>query len=196
MVVDIILYITLVCELILLILILISIFRPDRRVWPPPGMWSGEYVVVWSLNFMVIGGIIVLGVLTWDTFIIGHWLLRAIGIILFVGGNALALWGLAELGLYASSGLEYKLVTSGPYKYTRNPQYLGDMVVLAGAILMVNSLYLIVPSLLGILLFGLLPFAEESWLREKYGEEYNEYCRRVPRFIGLPRGCGSRDAQA
>ena len=179
---------TIFCELLLLVLILVSIFYPGRRIWPPPRKWSWEYIVVWGLTFMAIGGIVVLALFTWDTFIIGYWWVRALGIVLFIGGNGLALWGLAELGAYASSGLEYRLVTSGPYKYTRNPQYLGDIIALIGAILMVNSLYVTIPSLLGILLFGLPPFAEEPWLREKYGDEYIEYCRRVPRFIRLRRG--------
>ncbi len=185
--IDILFYLTLVSELLLLLLILISIYMPSRRFWPPPGKWSMEYNLIWSLTFISIGGIITLALLTWDTYLLSNWLLKPIGFVLIVLGNALAIWGLRELGVYASSGLEYKLVTTGPYKYTRNPQYLGDIIVLIGAILLVNSFYVLVTSILGIIIFGLLPFAEEPWLREKYGEDYIKYCNRVPRFIGRIR---------
>lgn len=35
-----------------------------------------------------------------------------------------------------------------------------------------------------ILVYGLFPFTEEPWLREQYGDDYEEYCERTPRFIG------------
>jgi len=178
---------TLVSEILLLLLVLISIFMPSRRFWPPPRKWSLEYNLVWSLTFISIGGIVILALLTWNTYLLSNWLFKLVGFVLIVFGNALALWGLRELGVHASSGLEYKLVTTGPYKYTRNPQYLGDIIVLIGAILLVNSFHVSITAILGIIIFGLLPFAEEPWLREKYGEEYIEYCKKVPRFIGLGR---------
>lgn len=185
--IDIIFIMTILSETLLLILVLASILYPDRRIWPPPRKWSKEYIIVWSLTFISIGGLVILALLTWDTFVISNWLVKVFGVILFIGGNALALWGLAELGIHASSGLEYRLVTTGPYKYTRNPQYLGDIIALIGAIFMVNSLYLTIASILGILIFVIIPLAEEPWLGEKYGEEYLSYCERVPRFIGLRR---------
>jgi len=32
--------------------------------------------------------------------------------------------------------------------------------------------------------YALFPFAEEPWLREQYGQEYDEYRKRISRFIG------------
>ncbi len=184
--VDLIFFLVLFTEAILIIFIAISIFFPRWRFWPPGGL-GAKFILVWLLTFISIGGLVALAILTWDTYIIKNIFLRIAGVVLFIGGNALAIWGLVELGTYASSGLEYRLVTTGPYRYTRNPQYLGDIIALAGAILLVNSFYFTVASGLGIIIFYMLPYAEEPWLREKYGDEYLEYCRRVPRFIGIPR---------
>ncbi|MDH3622522.1 MAG: hypothetical protein OES69_13780 [Myxococcales bacterium] len=36
--------------------------------------------------------------------------------------------------------------------------------------------------------FALTPFTEEPWLRKQYGEAYDAYCQRVPRFLGRRRG--------
>ncbi len=183
MLVEIVFMLTILSELLLLILLFISIFFPKHRVWPPPDKRTWQYVVVWSLTFATIAGIAALAVLDWDTFILKHWIRHYIGWILFIVGNAFALWGLKTLGTRASSGLEYKLVTDGPYKFSRNPQYVGDIVALIGVILMANSLYTTIACLLAIILFLVTPFAEEPWLREKYGEEYIEYCKRTPRYL-------------
>ncbi len=174
---------TLLVETLLLIFILISIFLPRHRIWPPPGKWTWQFISVWSLTIAAFMGGGVLAALDYNTFIIRHWIRIPIGLALFIGGNALALWGVKTLGTHASSGLKHRLVTEGPYKYTRNPQYVGDAMLLLGVILLANSLYTTIVCILGIILFLLMPFAEEPWLREVYGEEYMEYCRRVPRYF-------------
>lgn len=179
--------VTLAMETLLLIFILISIFYPKRRIWPPPRKWSWQFIAIWSLSIGAITGGALLAVLDYNTFVIRHWIRFPIGIILFVGGNVLAFWGVKTLGAHASSGLKHRLVTSGPYRYTRNPQYLGDIMIFLGVILLSNSFYATIVCIFGIILFLLMPFAEEPWLREVYGEEYIEYCRRVPRYLGFKR---------
>lgn len=71
----------------------------------------------------------------------------------------------------------------GPYQYTRNPQYLGLIIAIIGAILVYNSLFILIFGILGILIFLILPFAEEPWLKEQFGNYYEEYFKRVKRFI-------------
>ena len=183
---DIIFYGTISCELSLIILFLFSLRYPERRVWPP-GRFSFSFFMVWTLSILSIAGIVALAVLSWGTYVFNHWIYWIIGAALFIGGNLLAVWGILELSSKASLGLKHRLVTSGPYKYTRNPQYLGDIIALIGAFLLSNSFYVLVTSILGIIIFIIMPFIEEPWLREVYGEEYINYCRRVPRFIGIPR---------
>ena len=76
------------------------------------------------------------------------------------------------------------LVAEGPYRYTRNPQYVGDIVGLLGWGILCNSLLTWIVSLLGMAWFALAPFTEEPWLRARYGPAYEEFRRRVPRFLG------------
>jgi protein-S-isoprenylcysteine O-methyltransferase Ste14 len=49
-----------------------------------------------------------------------------------------------------------------------------------------DSTLVAVTGLLGIACLILTPMAEEPWLAERYGEEYQEFLREVPRFVGRP----------
>ena len=174
---------TLISLILLMILLTISILYPEHRVWPPPSKWSWQYIVIWSLTFISTGGIVIVALLDWDTFIIRHWMRYIVGGILFIPGMIFSLWGLATLGAHASSGLKHRLVREGPYKYSRNPQYLGIVIALLGVILITNSLLTTILCILTITAFLITPLAEEPWLREQYGEEYIEYCKKVPRYL-------------
>lgn len=177
--------ITYLSEVLLLFLIIVSIINRDKRFWPPPSKNSFEFYIIWTLSFISIGGIIVLAVINWNDVLFSDVFIRLSGVILIFFGNALAIWGVKSLSVKASTGLKHKLVTHGPYRYTRNPQYLGDIIVLMGVVLLSSSIYVIITCILGILIFYLLPYAEEPWLEEMYGEEYIEYKKKTPRFIGL-----------
>ena len=109
------------------------------------------------------------------------------GTLLIVGGLALAMWGVGVLGVHATSGLRDSLVESGPYRFTRNPQYVGDLVLLLGWGILANSLRTWVLCILAMAWFTIAPFTEEPWLRKHYGEAYDAYCRRVPRLFGRRR---------
>ncbi|ESP88047.1 hypothetical protein K933_10864 [Candidatus Halobonum tyrrellensis G22] len=96
---------------------------------------------------------------------------------------AFSLSALFELGWMESSGREGELRTDGIYEYTRNPQSVGFITFIVGTILAVNSSKLAVHGFLTALVYILFPFAEEPWLREHYGDEYEEYCEQTPRFV-------------
>jgi protein-S-isoprenylcysteine O-methyltransferase Ste14 len=74
-------------------------------------------------------------------------------------------------------------VSDGPYRFTRNPQYLGDGLLFIGLSLIANSLHLWITHALLVLVFVLAPLTEEQWLEEQYGQTYAEYKRSVPRFL-------------
>jgi protein-S-isoprenylcysteine O-methyltransferase Ste14 len=77
------------------------------------------------------------------------------------------------------------LTTSGPYAYTRNPLYLGSLLIGVGFAIAARSLW--VGIALVVLFFAIyLPVirGEETFLRQKF-PEFEEYARRVPRI--LPR---------
>ena len=77
------------------------------------------------------------------------------------------------------------LATSGPYAYTRNPLYLGSLLIGIGFAVAARSWWIGV--LLVVMFFAIyLPVirGEERYLREKF-PEFDEYARKVPRV--LPR---------
>ncbi len=106
-----------------------------------------------------------------------------LGIPLALIGGLLVSWGVATLGVRNTSGLKAGFVSSGHYRFTRNPQYLGDMILFIGLSVIVNSLYLWITHALMILVFAIAPLAEETWLEDQYGEVYREYKRATSRFL-------------
>jgi protein-S-isoprenylcysteine O-methyltransferase Ste14 len=183
---DLAFWIAFVALLVLGIVLVGSIVWPERRVWPPPGRHSWQYRLVWTLIDVATLGILVVGVLDWNTFVFDHWLRLPIGAAVALGGGAFALWGIRHLSWHASLGLEAELVRTGPYRWTRNPQYVGDIVMLVGWGIVFNSLATWILCALGIAWFATAPISEEPWLREQYGEPYEDYRREVPRFLGRP----------
>lgn len=87
------------------------------------------------------------------------------------------------MSLRTTSGAKGELVTDGLYRYTRNPQYLGDIAILIGWIVLCASIWAIPPTLGGVVAFALTPFAEERWLEDLHGEAFRSYRERAPRFL-------------
>lgn len=76
------------------------------------------------------------------------------------------------------------LVARGLYRYSRNPMYIGVLMVLAGEALFTGYAVLWLYTGLIFLLFNLfVHFVEEPRLRRDFGEEYRMYCQSVNRWI-------------
>ena len=76
------------------------------------------------------------------------------------------------------------LVESGPYRFTRNPIYIGFILVYFGLAIMATSVWmllLLIPVLM-VLQRGVVE-REEAYLIEKFGEAYRKYQSRVPRWL-------------
>jgi len=113
-------------------------------------------------------------------------LLLAVGIGCAVAAALLRTWGSAYLGANVVKAHTFqggRVVADGPYRYVRNPLYLGTMVhVLALALLMPPSGAVF--TILAIVFFQIrLILGEESFLAAKLGEPYLAYCARVPRLL-------------
>jgi protein-S-isoprenylcysteine O-methyltransferase Ste14 len=113
------------------------------------------------------------------------WLFIAGGIQLYF---ACAFWGFALRGRGTPAPIDppKKLVEEGPYRIVRNPMYWSVAFVLLGEALVFHSLTL--AGLAAALFAGanlFVLFYEEPVLRRKFGDQYEDYCRRVPRW--LPR---------
>lgn len=128
---------------------------------------------------------LILGFLDYDSFILPQLKKRLpLAFFIFVIGSGIGSWAFLTFGLKNTIGIDNKLITRGPYKFSRNPQYLGDSMNILGYLVLSNSIMVLIIGILGISLNLLAPLLEEPWLEEKYGEEYLEYKRKVPRYLG------------
>ncbi len=76
------------------------------------------------------------------------------------------------------------LVSDGIYRYTRNPMYLGLLLVLLGYAVYLAAIYSLSGPILFVLYlhwFQIRP--EEVILQEKFGDAYRDYCQRVRRWL-------------
>ncbi len=114
--------------------------------------------------------------------------LRLIGIMVVAAGIALALTAVVAFRRSGTHLEPYKpttaIVSDGPYRFTRNPIYLGMFLGQVGLALAINSIWLLVT---------LLPFylvirhgvvaREERYLERKFGRTYLDYQSRVRRWL-------------
>jgi protein-S-isoprenylcysteine O-methyltransferase Ste14 len=104
--------------------------------------------------------------------------------LLLVGGG-IALLGLVMRG-WAAGFLDknQSLATSGPYRYTRNPLYLGSAVTGIGLATAGSSTVMML-AFAGffLIVYGPVMRREEYLLRQKFGAAYDGYAASVPRFV-------------
>lgn len=95
---------------------------------------------------------------------------------------------MAWLGLPRSCGLEgKKLEMSGLYRTTRNPQFMGGMLLVIGYVVLWPSWYALGWVILFASMMHMMVLTEEEHLHRIFDEEYKQYCKRVPRYLGFPR---------
>ena len=83
------------------------------------------------------------------------------------------------------------LVTGGLFAHCRNPLYDGNILILAGVGLAANSLiFLAVGMPLFLFAYRAIVAAEENFLRQKFGQQFDDYCARVNRFVPNLSGIG------
>lgn len=76
------------------------------------------------------------------------------------------------------------LVTEGPYQCVRNPMYLGTFLVAVGFMCsLYPAVFIMVFMVIFYLRFIVEIRKEEQWLLNTFRDQYEDYCRNVPRFI-------------
>ena len=127
----------------------------------------------------------------WGRIYLG-WLNPALGPTMAVGGVALVVWSVSiqytlGKGTPAPKVAAQRLVTQGPYAFTRNPMTLGALMMYLGIGIWMSSGVVIILTML--VFGGLLTYIyvhETRELSERFGEVYLEYIQQTP-FL-LPRG--------
>lgn len=147
---------------------------------PPPILALASTVIVWLLGRVGLGGP------TLDTVVVD-----AIGVGVALGGLAIAGLGLREFRRADTTFDPHRidetsaLVTSGPYRFTRNPMYVGLLAVLVGIGLVLGEIgALVIGAFLFVAVLTALQIRpEEAMMVRLFGAEYEEYRRRVRRWL-------------
>lgn len=115
-------------------------------------------------------------------------MLDVLGVLVALAGQALRFYTLGQVPEGTSGqGNQLEAVTlntRGPYSHVRNPLYVGNFGICFGLILIANDLWVGLIALA--FFFGEYFFiirAEENFLRGRFGEKFDEFCARVPRWI-------------
>ena len=103
---------------------------------------------------------------------------------LILATGALGFGSMLWLGLRRSFGQHVTtLIQSGPYRFTRNPQVLGGFLMVAGIVLLWPSWYAVGWAMVWIAMFHPMVLTEEEHLLRVHGDEYERYCKKVPRYM-------------
>ena len=117
-----------------------------------------------------------------------------------IGWLAIPLWGVGALillwsfwnflkqggGTPAPIDPPKELVAVGFYRYTRNPMYVGIMLMLIGYFLWFGYWSLLIYGVFIFLAFNtFVAYYEEPTLRKNFGVAYEDYCKRVPRWFSI-----------
>lgn len=113
----------------------------------------------------------------------GSWIdiaTRAAGWLCFLSAVTIRMWA----SLYLGGRKGRMVICDGPYSVCRNPLYIGTLLLILSQVFFLQSLTLAVGMILPVIIYaiGVVP-AEEHYLELKFGEEYRQYCRQVPRWI-------------
>ena len=147
--------------------------------FPPPFLFAGGFLISWLLDrrlpFLIAGS----GPSRVQT---------GFGLVMLGIGLAFMFSGLGTFVRQRTAVIPHKparlLVQTGPYRRSRNPMYVGLTWAYVGVSLMLNWAWPLV--LLPFVLIALTTFVihrEERYLREAFGTAYEDYCRRVPRWL-------------
>jgi protein-S-isoprenylcysteine O-methyltransferase Ste14 len=147
-------------------------------IWLPPPVWALIYVLIaaaisWSLGWPKIPGLP----------------LALLGIALVVGALILPVWAIL---LFRREGTEVsptspsnrKVVVAGPYRLTRNPMYLGLVILTPGIAIWVGAwpMFIAPFAVFATANWVHIPF-EEAKMRRQFGATYDDYVGRIRRWL-------------
>ena len=143
---------------------------------PPPFIYLGFVVVGFLIGFFL-------------PFPVLPSILRyLVGGVLIAGGLipfSLAIWMLRKAGTNIPTRKPTTtIVSSGPYRFTRNPIYLGMSIIYTGIAVAADSIWVLALLVPGLVIMNIGVIArEERYLERKFGEEYRQYRSSVRRWL-------------
>jgi protein-S-isoprenylcysteine O-methyltransferase Ste14 len=146
---------------------------------PPPLVTLAAVVIGFVVDWLL--PVYVLGTL------LSFWTRVVIGAALIVGGAALAISGHNRF-VEAGTNVEpwkptLRLATTGVYRYVRNPMYVGLLLIAGGiGVAFASDWTLVMVLPLALILRNGVVLREERYLEAKFGDEYQRFKERVPRW--------------
>jgi protein-S-isoprenylcysteine O-methyltransferase Ste14 len=143
---------------------------------PPPLVFVGGLIVGFALEALLPG------------VDLPAWLEWGVGALLVAAGLGLLVWFNTLFSRRGTAVEPWKpttaIVTTGPYRFTRNPAYVGMALTYAGIAVLSSALWVLVPLpfVLAVIDRGVIA-REERYLERKFGEEYLAYKRTARRWI-------------
>jgi protein-S-isoprenylcysteine O-methyltransferase Ste14 len=147
--------------------------------FPPPFLFVGGLLAGWLLDRRVLpihlaqsAGSVV----------------SVVSVVMVVVGLALMGWGFFTFRRAGTAIRPFhsasSLVTTGPYRFTRNPMYTGLTIAYVGGALLIDSAWplILLPAVL-VVLFITVIAREERYLSDAFSSEYAAYCARVRRWL-------------
>ena len=142
----------------------------------PPLLYGSALVVVLALRWL------------WPMPIFGHSVALWSGLALIVFAVAIAIWGRRTMHAAGTNISPLRpttaIVTSGPFRFSRNPLYVAITLLYLGLSLVFDTwwgIVVLVPLLI-IMHYGVV-LREEHYLEQKFGEIYRQYRSTVRRYL-------------
>jgi protein-S-isoprenylcysteine O-methyltransferase Ste14 len=122
-----------------------------------------------------------------------------IGFILITIGESLRIWAVSFAGgaTRTTKVGAPSLCTSGPYSYTRNPLYIGNMIIYSGVVFIAGSLNILFTLIITwgffTIQYYLIINLEQNTLIDIFGNEYEKYINNVPKLFPRLRSWKNKD---
>jgi len=177
----------------LIIIVTIVVQRAIESFLPNSKKVKGVELAKWTwIAFSITYPLLIFGS-------VGEYFLIPRGINLWISGIGLAIvgfriwlkwWAMLTLGEYWSLHIEirepHKLIKEGPYRYLRHPAYLSNLMAYLGIPLIANAYYTLIGAFLIYVPFNFIRlYLEEKELIKKFGEEYEDYRKKVPALLPI-----------
>lgn len=152
--------------------------RPNRIPWPPL-IYGGLAILAFALHWAA--------PLPWPGGV-ARMVLAAAGLCLACAGVALDITAALAFRRHRTTILPHRaasaLITEGPFARSRNPIYVANTLLVAGAGLLLGIAWLVLAALLAaVLTHRLAILREERHLAARFGREWDAYAARTPRWL-------------
>jgi protein-S-isoprenylcysteine O-methyltransferase Ste14 len=153
--------------------------KSPKMPFSPPLLYIGGFGVGW-----LIAQILPLDIVSGNFRVIGlvlSWILIAVGLLIMIIG----LYSFAKARTSIIPNLTAtQLLTTGPYGFSRNPLYAGWTLTYIGGALLTNIAWCMFTLVIVLVVFDkvIIP-CEEEYLKVKFGESYQRYCKQVRRWL-------------